>query len=114
MAKEKDARDLLDEQGDSAANANTTNNELTTIAVKSLSNIEEKIEAMDWKLWEIYNIVKSYVEKLENQELSSPEVSKPGVSAKDVAEEVLSALTNSDDKVSEKKASVVSKLFGSK
>ena len=37
-------------------------NELTAIAVKSLTNLEEKVDAIDWKLWEIYNIVKTYVE----------------------------------------------------
>ena len=35
------------------------NNELCAIAVKSITNIEEKVEAMDWKLWEIYNIIKN-------------------------------------------------------
>ena len=107
MAKEnKDARDVID--------TDNTNNELTTIGVKSLSNIEEKVEALDWKLWEIYNMIKSYVEKLDNQELSAPNVERPGVSAKDVADELLSALNGTTPAEDKKKASVVSKLFGSK
>ena len=51
--KKTDARDQLD---------SAESGELTTIAVKSLANLEEKLEAIDWKLWEIYNIVKNYVE----------------------------------------------------
>ena len=107
MAKEnKDARDVID--------TDNTNNELTTIGVKSLSNIEEKVEALDWKLWEIYNMIKSYVEKVDNQELSTPNVERPPVSAKDVADELLSALNGNAPVEDKKKASVVSKLFGSK
>ena len=52
--KPKDARDALD------AGTSTESNELSAITVKSLSNLEEKVAAIDWKLWEIYNIIKNY------------------------------------------------------
>ena len=41
--KEADARDVLD---------SGTGNELSAITVKSLTNLEEKVDAIDWKLWE--------------------------------------------------------------
>jgi hypothetical protein len=50
-----DARDVIDFANESG--------ELNTVVVKSLTNIEEYVEAIDWKLWEIYNIVKSEVER---------------------------------------------------
>jgi predicted nicotinamide N-methyase len=98
--KEVDARDVLD---------SGTGNELTAIAVKSLTNIEEKLEAVDWKLWEIYNIVKNYVES--NPEgVSSPPVSQPQASAADIASEIAKALGGTQEP--EPKKSVVGKLFG--
>ena len=51
--KKTDARDALD-----ASTSSNEKGELNAITVKSLTNIEEKIESIDWKLWEIYNIVK--------------------------------------------------------
>ena len=79
--------------------------ELTAIAVKSLTNLEEKVDAIDWKLWEIYNIVKNYVE---SEPVSAPTVSQPQASAADIASEIAKSL---DEKPTEKK-SVVGKLFG--
>ena len=98
--KKTDARDALDSNEGS---------ELTAIAVKSLTNIEEKVEAIDWKLWEIYNIVKNYVES--NPEgVSSPPVSQPQASAADIATEIAKALGGVQEP--EPKKSVVGKLFG--
>ena len=98
--KKVDARDVLD---------SGTGNELTAIAVKSLTNIEEKLEAVDWKLWEIYNIVKNYVES--NPEgVSSPPVSQPQASATDIASEIAKALGATEEP--KEKKSVVGKLFG--
>jgi hypothetical protein len=79
--------------------------ELTAIAVKSLTNLEEKVDAIDWKLWEIYNIVKNYVE---SEPVSAPTVSQPQASAADIASEIAKSL---GEKPTEKK-SVVGKLFG--
>ena len=102
MATEKktDARDALD---------SGTNNELSAIAVKSLTNLEEKVEAIDWKLWEIYNIVKTYVES-NPSDSSVPTVSQPAPSAADIASEIAKALGST--KEPEPKRSVVGKLFG--
>ena len=94
----KDARDQLD---------STEGGELTTIAVKSLTNLEEKVEAIDWKLWEIYNIVKNYVE---SAPISAPQVSQPQASAADIAAEIAKALGGVQEP--EPKKSVVGKLFG--
>jgi len=97
--KEVDARDVLD---------SGTGNELTAIAVKSLTNIEEKLEAVDWKLWEIYNIVKNYVE---SQSVGgAPSVSQPQASAADIAGEIAKALGGVQEPAPKK--SVVGKLFG--
>ncbi len=41
--KKTDARDAL---------GSNEGSELTAIAVKSLTNLEEKVESIDWKLWE--------------------------------------------------------------
>ena len=96
--KKKDARDTLDSGEET---------ELSAIAVKSLTNIEEKLEAVDWKLWEIYNIVKNYVES--NPEgVSAPPVAQPQASAADIASEIAKTL---GEEPKEKK-SVVGKLFG--
>jgi hypothetical protein len=81
--------------------------ELTAIAVKSLTNLEEKVEAIDWKLWEIYNIVKNYVE---SAPISAPQVSQPQASAADIAAEIAKALGGVQEP--EPKKSVVGKLFG--
>ena len=94
--KKTDARDQLDSD---------TGSELSAIAVKSLTNLEEKVEAIDWKLWEIYNIVKNYVE---SAPISAPQVSQPQASAADIASEIAKSL---GEKPTEKK-SVVGKLFG--
>ena len=90
-----------------ALDAGTSNesSELTAIAVKSLTNLEEKVEAIDWKLWEIYNIVKNYVE---SAPISAPQVSQPQASAADIASEIAKSL---GEEPKEKK-SVVGKLFG--
>ncbi len=94
--KKTDARDAL---------GSNEGSELTAIAVKSLTNLEEKVEAIDWKLWEIYNIVKNYVE---SAPISAPQVSQPQASAADIASEIAKSL---GEKPTEKK-SVVGKLFG--
>jgi len=98
--KKTDARDQLD----SAEGA-----ELTTIAVKSLANLEEKVEAIDWKLWEIYNMIKNYVES-NPVGVSAPTVSQPQASAADIASEIAKALGGVQEP--EPKKSVVGKLFG--
>ena len=99
--KKTDARDQLD----AAEGA-----ELTTIAVKSLANLEEKVEAIDWKLWEIYNIVKNYVETNPGSGVSAPQVAQPQASAADIASEIAKALGGVQEP--EPKKSVVGKLFG--
>ena len=100
--KKTDARDALDSNEGS---------ELTAIAVKSLANLEEKVEAIDWKLWEIYNIVKAYVENnpTGTGTTTAPQVSQPQASAADIASEIAKALGNTQP---EEKKSVVGKLFG--
>ena len=97
--KEADARDVLD---------SGTGNELSAITVKSLTNLEEKVDAIDWKLWEIYNIVKTYVESNPNGPVA-PTVSQPQASTADIAAEVAKALQNNAPKETK---SVVGKLFG--
>ena len=100
--KKTDARDTLD-------SGTNEGSELNAIAVKSLTNLEEKVEAIDWKLWEIYNIVKTYVEANPNG-TSAPAVSQPQPSTADIAAEVAKQLQgNSQPK---EKKSVVGKLFG--
>ena len=96
--KKTDARDQLD------AGSSATSTEINTLVVKSLTNLEEKVEAIDWKLWEIYNIIKSYVENP-----SAPQPSQPSANATDVAQKLAKLLGNSEG--GEKK-SVVKKLFG--
>jgi hypothetical protein len=100
MATKTDARNALDSNEGS---------ELTAIAVKSLTNLEEKVEAIDWKLWEIYNIVKAYVE---NNPAGSPapSVSQPQASAADIASEIAKALGGVQ--APEQQKSIVGKLFG--
>ena len=95
-ADTKDARDVLD-------TGTSQSKELDTIVIKSLTNLEEKVEAIDWKLWEIYNIIKSYVENP-----SVPQPSQPQANATDVATELAKLLGNSEGE----KKSVVKKLFG--
>ena len=99
--KKTDARDALD------SNEGT---ELSAIAVKSLTNLEEKVEAIDWKLWEIYNIVKNYVENDTGGGISAPSVSQPQPTAADIASEITKALGGTREP--EPKKSVVGKLFG--
>jgi hypothetical protein len=99
--KNTDARDALD-------SGSNEGSELNAIAVKSLTNLEEKVEAIDWKLWEIYNIVKTYVEANPNG-TSAPAVSQPQPSTADIAAEVAKALSSGG---TEEKKSVVGKLFG--
>ena len=99
--KKTDARDTLD---------SNEGNELSAIAVKSLTNLEEKVEAIDWKLWEIYNIVKTYVETNPSSGVSAPQVAQPQVSAADIASEIAKALGGAQEP--EPKRSVVGKLFG--
>ena len=100
MATKTDARDALDSNEGS---------ELTAIAVKSLTNLEEKVEAIDWKLWEIYNIVKTYVET-NPAGSSAPSVSQPQASAADIASEIAKALGGTQSPAEKK--SIVGKLFG--
>ena len=102
MATKTDARDALD---------SNEGNELTAIAVKSLTNLEEKVEAIDWKLWEIYNIVKNYVENNPvSTTTTAPQVAQPQASAADIASEIAKALGGVQEP--EPKRSVVGKLFG--
>ena len=100
-----DARDSLD-------SGTSEGNELSAIAVKSLTNLEEKVEAIDWKLWEIYNIVKAYVENnpTGTGTTTAPQVSQPQASAADIASEIAKALGGVQEP--EPKKSVVGKLFG--
>ena len=98
----KDARDTLDSEKPEST-------ELNAIAVKSLTNLEEKVEAIDWKLWEIYNIVKTYVESNPNGPIA-PSVSAPQPSTADIAAEVAKQLQGNS--APEEKKSVVGKLFG--
>ena len=98
-----DARDSLD------SSLTNEGSELSAIAVKSLTNLEEKVEAIDWKLWEIYNIVKNYVES-SPVGVSAPTVSQPQASAADIATEIAKALGGTP--APEEKKSVVGKLFG--
>jgi len=101
-AKKTDAQDVLD------SNEGT---ELSAIAVKSLTNLEEKVEAIDWKLWEIYNIVKTYVESNPIPTgVQAPTVSQPQASAADIASEIAKALGSTEEP--KEKKSVVGKLFG--
>ena len=82
---------------------------MSRITVKSLTNLEEKVEAIDWKLWEIYNIIKNYVETNPNGvQQQVPQPTQPAASAADVAAELAKALGT--DK--EEPKSVVKKLFG--
>ncbi len=101
--KKKDARDALD----SGVSTNESG-ELNAITVKTLTNLEEKVEAIDWKLWEIYNIIKNYVETNPNGvQQQAPQPTQPQASAADVAAELAKALgTDKEEK------SVVKKLFG--
>jgi hypothetical protein len=101
--KKTDARDTLDSD---------TGSELSAIAVKSLTNLEEKVEAIDWKLWEIYNIVKTYVETnpAGAGTTTAPQVAQPQASAADIASEIAKALGGAQEP--EPKRSVVGKLFG--
>ena len=100
--KKTDARDVLDSNEGS---------ELSAIAVKSLTNLEEKVEAIDWKLWEIYNIVKTYVETNPTPTgVQAPQVPQPQASAADIASEIAKALGGVS--APEEKKSVVGKLFG--
>ena len=99
--KKTDARDALDSSNEG--------NELTAIAVKSLTNLEEKVEAIDWKLWEIYNMIKNYVESNPSG-VSAPTVSQPQASAADIASEIAKALGGVQEPAPKK--SVVGKLFG--
>ena len=69
----------------------------------TIKQVMKYLEAIDWKLWEIYNIIKSYVENP-----SVPQPSQPQANATDVATELAKLLGNNE---SEKK-SVVKKLFG--
>ena len=102
MATKKES----DNKSDVKVDSTNESNELSAIAVKSLTNLEEKVEAIDWKLWEIYNIVKNYVE---SAPISAPQVSQPQASAADIASEIAKALGNTQP---EEKKSVVGKLFG--
>ena len=87
------------------------NNELSAIAVKSITNIEEKVEAMDWKLWEIYNIIKNYVESAPVcPGTIAPQVQQPQPSSVDIAAEIAKQLQGNSQP--EEKKSVVGKLFG--
>ena len=108
-----DARDVLDS---GKTNTKTTtkkpteavSGEVNTLLIKSITNIEEKVEAIDWKLWEIYNIIKDYAE---NPSVSpSTSVSQPQASPADVAIEVAKLLGGAGG--GEEKKSVVKKLFG--
>lgn len=102
--KKADARDALD-----AGVSTNESSELNAITVKTLTNLEEKVEAIDWKLWEIYNIIKNYVETNPNGvQQQVPQPTQPAASAADVAAELAKALGTKE----EEPKSVVKKLFG--
>ena len=108
--KEETTKSKIPEKKGAPAQAKVSEStELTAIAVKSLTNIEEKLEAVDWKLWEIYNIVKNYVES-NPVGVSAPQVSQPQASAADIAGEITKALGGVQEP--KEKKSVVGKLFG--
>ena len=99
-----------DKKSDVKADSTNESNELSAIAVKSLTNLEEKVDAIDWKLWEIYNIVKNYVESSPVGVSTPPTVSQPQASAADIASEIAKALGTTEEP--KEKKSVVGKLFG--
>ena len=47
MATKKES----DNKSDVKVDSTNESNELSAIAVKSLTNLEEKVESIDWKLW---------------------------------------------------------------
>ena len=109
--KEETTKSKIPEKKGAPAQAKVSEStELTAIAVKSLTNLEEKVEAIDWKLWEIYNIVKNYVESNPDSGVSAPSVTQPQASAADIASEIAKALGGVQEP--EPKKSVVGKLFG--
>ncbi len=110
-----DARDVLDSKPNTTKTTTKTtttkepvSSEVNTLLIKSITNIEEKVEAIDWKLWEIYNIIKVYAE---NQGDGVPSVSQPQASPAEVAIEVAKLLGGTSGGEEQKK-SVVKKLFG--
>ena len=105
--KKKDARDALD----SGVSTNESG-ELNAITVKTLTNLEEKVEAIDWKLWEIYNIIKNYVDSNPAGVggVVAPQVQQPQPSTADIAAEVAKQLQGNSQP--QEKTSVVGKLFG--
>ena len=111
--KEETTKSKIPEKKGAPAQAKVSEStELTAIAVKSLTNLEEKVEAIDWKLWEIYNIVKTYVETnpAGAGTTTAPQVSQPQPSAADIASEIAKSLGGVQEP--EPKKSVVGKLFG--
>jgi hypothetical protein len=99
-----------DKKSDVKADSTNESNELSAIAVKSLTNLEEKVDAIDWKLWEIYNIVKNYVESNPSSGAAVPIVAQPQPSTAEIAAEVAKALGTTEEP--KEKKSVVGKLFG--
>ena len=109
--KEETTKSKIPEKKGAPAQAKVSEStELTAIAVKSLTNLEEKVDAIDWKLWEIYNIVKNYVESNPDSGVSAPSVTQPQASAADIASEIAKALGATEEP--KEKKSVVGKLFG--
>ena len=109
--KEETTKSKIPEKKGAPAQAKVSEStELTAIAVKSLTNLEEKVDAIDWKLWEIYNIVKNYVESNPDSGVSAPSVTQPQASAADIASEIAKALGSTEEP--KEKKSVVGKLFG--
>jgi len=109
--KEETTKSKIPEKKGAPAQAKVSEStELTAIAVKSLTNLEEKVDAIDWKLWEIYNIVKNYVESNPDSGVSAPSVAQPQPSAADIASEIAKSLGGVQEP--EPKKSVVGKLFG--
>ena len=68
----------------------------------------ELAKSMDWKLWEIYNIIKNYVESAPVGYVANAQ--QPQSNASDVAQELVKALNQGGG--TEEKKSVVKKLFG--
>ena len=109
--KEETTKSKIPEKKGAPAQAKVSEStELTAIAVKSLTNLEEKVDAIDWKLWEIYNIVKNYVESNPGSGVAAPTVSQPQPSTAEIAAEVAKALVSTEEP--KEKKSVVGKLFG--
>ena len=90
------------------SDTDTGSSEVPTNGDVSSTDAVALLEKMDWKLWEIYNIIKNYVESAPVGYVANAQ--QPQSSASDVAQELVKALNQGGG--SEEKKSVVKKLFG--